>query len=255
MPKLNKSPSNHSRSSRSAKSTKTSAVRNPTAQPNRPQTKSITKEADIAKRRILRVGIWTLVALVALGGLYFAFASNSKASGANVGSGPTYVVASPGPGAPAPPVNLPTTSGSTFNLAAYRGQRVLLYFQEGVTCQPCWTQLQAIDTDLGAFHALGITQVASIAIDPASALTEMANSNTITTPVLADSTGVVSNAYHANSYGMMGTSEDGHSFVLVGRTGRILWRGDFGGAPNYTMYVPVKNLLSDLQAGLAHARS
>jgi peroxiredoxin Q/BCP len=147
-------------------------------------------------------------------------------------------------------VDLPTTSGSTFNLAAYRGQRVLLYFQEGVTCQPCWTQLQAIDTDLGAFHALGITQV-----DPASALTEMANSNTITTPVLADSTGVVSNAYHANSYGMMGTAEDGHSFVLVGRTGTILWRGDFGGAPNYTMYVPVKNLLSDLQAGLAQARS
>ena len=30
----------------------------------------------------------------------------------------------------------------------------------------------------------------------------------------------LSAAYHANDYGMMGTSEDGHSFVLVGRTAR-----------------------------------
>ena len=230
-------------------------MRSNTALPTRRQTQSNTKESAIPKRRILHIGIWTLVALGGLSGLYFAFASNLKSGDPHGGSGPTYVVASPGPGEPAPPVNLPTTSGSKFNLAAYRGQRVLLYFQEGVTCQPCWTQLQAIDTDLGAFHALGITQIASIAIDPTSALREMAVSDTITTPVLADSTGVVSNAYHANSYGMMGTSEDGHSFVLVGRTGRILWRGDFGGAPNYTMYVPVKNLLSDLQAGLAQARS
>jgi hypothetical protein len=48
---------------------------------------------------------------------------------------------------------------------------------------------------------------------------------------------------------MMGSSRDGHSFVLIGPDGRIRWRADYGGAPDYTMYVPVANLLADLRKG------
>jgi peroxiredoxin Q/BCP len=254
MPTSSKHRADPARQQPSAKPAAKSAIRRPLDQPSQRQAQRLGAASAARKRRILRFGIWTLIGLGALGGLYAAFNSGSKSSDPHGGSGPTYVVGSPGPGAPAPPVSLPTTSGGTFDLAAYRGQRVLLYFQEGVTCQPCWTQLQGIDANLAAFRALGITEVASIAIDPASALRTMAASNNITTPVLADSTGVVSDAYHANDYGMMGTSEDGHSFVLVGRTGKILWRADFGGPPNYTMYVPVTSLLSDLRAGVAHAR-
>ena len=54
----------------------------------------------------------------------------------------------------------------------------------------------------------------------------------------------------ANDYGMMGTGRDGHSFIVVGPEGRIRWRADYGGAPNYTMYVPVPKLLADIRAGL-----
>ncbi|MDQ2706498.1 MAG: hypothetical protein M3Z25_02170 [Actinomycetota bacterium] len=50
---------------------------------------------------------------------------------------------------------------------------------------------------------------------------------------------------------MMGTSRDGHSFILVGPDGRIQWRADYGGAPNYTMYVPLDQLAADLRAGPA----
>ncbi|XES00911.1 hypothetical protein HEP87_61260 [Streptomyces sp. S1D4-11] len=49
---------------------------------------------------------------------------------------------------------------------------------------------------------------------------------------------------------MMGTSRDGHSFLLVGPDGTIRWRADYGGAPDYTMYVPVDKLLADLKAGV-----
>ncbi len=42
-----------------------------------------------------------------------------------------------------------------------------------------------------------------------------------------------------NQFGMMGDSRDGHSLVLIGPDGEILWRADYGGAPNYTMFVPV----------------
>ena len=45
---------------------------------------------------------------------------------------------------------------------------------------------------------------------------------------------------------MMDTSADGHTFILVGPDGHIRWRADYGGAPNYTMYVPVDRLLADL---------
>ena len=48
---------------------------------------------------------------------------------------------------------------------------------------------------------------------------------------------------------MMGMGDrDGHSFILVGKNGRILWRADYGGAPKYTMYVPDDVLLTQLRA-------
>jgi peroxiredoxin Q/BCP len=50
---------------------------------------------------------------------------------------------------------------------------------------------------------------------------------------------------------MMGNSADGHTFILVGPDGTIRWRADYGGAPNYTMYVPINQLSADMQAGLA----
>ena len=49
---------------------------------------------------------------------------------------------------------------------------------------------------------------------------------------------------------MMGTSRDGHTFILVGPDGVIRWRADYGGPPNYTMYLPVDALLADIQQGL-----
>ena len=59
----------------------------------------------------------------------------------------------------------------------------------------------------------------------------------------------VSRQYSTNQYGMMGDSRNGHSFVLVGPTGDIQWRADYGGAPDYTMYIPVEQLMADLRAG------
>lgn len=252
MPKSNKRSTTQTSQSRSKVST---TRQTPDIASRRETTEGIFALSVARKRRLLYLGIGVLVILSVTGGLFAAFKSGSKASNPTGGSGPTYVVGSPGPGVIAPPVKLPITSGGTFDLAAYRGQRVLLYFQEGVTCQPCWTQLQAIDVNLNSFKKLGISDVASIAIDPVSALATTAKSYNITTSVLVDPTGQVSYAYHANNFGMMNGSEDGHSFVLVGRSGKILWRADFGGPPHYTMYVPVNNLLTDLRTALSGASS
>lgn len=175
-----------------------------------------------------------------------------NSSGASAGRYP-YVVGSPGPGQKAPDIRLPTTSGGTFDLAKMRGKTVLLYFQEGVTCQPCWTQIRDIDANLGKFRALGIERVVTIAVDPLSALKQMAADYNLSTPVLSDDNLAASKAYHANEYGMMGTSRDGHSFILVGPDGHIKWRADYGGAPKYTMFLPVRDLLADIRKGLGKA--
>ena len=57
-------------------------------------------------------------------------------------------------------------------------------------------------------------------------------------------------AYHANDFGMMGNERDGHSFILIGPDGKIEWRADYGGAPDYTMYIPAEALIADIYNGV-----
>src|SRR5205823_3393991 len=168
-------------------------------------------------------------------------------SGSTDASSYHFNVGDPGPGARAPAIDLQSTQGGTFDLASMRGQTTLLYFQEGLTCQPCWDQLVDIQNNIGQFKTLGIDQVVSITTDPINQITQKVQDEGITEPVLSDPTLAVSSAYSANSYGMMGNSRDGHTFVLVGPDGTIRWRADFGGAPDYTMYVPVDALITDIQ--------
>jgi len=84
-----------------------------------------------------------------------------------------------------------------------------------------------------------------------SALKQKAADEGITIPVLSDPDLAVSQSYTANGYGMMGASKDGHTFIVVGPDGLIKWRADYGGAPKYTMYVPISNLVADMRAGLS----
>lgn len=164
-----------------------------------------------------------------------------------------YTVGNPGPGTMAPMIQLPSTAGGTFDLSALRGKTVLLYFQEGLTCQPCWDQLKDIDSHMSQFRALGIDEVVSITTDQLGPVQQKVADEGITSPVLSDPHLTVSQAYNANQYGMMGASRDGHTFIVVGPDGRIRWRADFGGAPNYTMYVPISNLIADLRQGMTAA--
>ena len=162
-----------------------------------------------------------------------------------------YQVGSPGVGAAAPDFTLPTTTGVTVHLASLRGQTVLLYFQEGLSCEPCWTQIADLEKSAAAVKAAGVERIVSITTDPIGLLKQKVADEHLHTTVLSDSTLSVSRAYDANAYGMMGNSRDGHTFVLVGPDGRIRWRADYGGAPRYTMYVPVPQLLAAMRAGTA----
>lgn len=193
----------------------------------------------------VKAGIVVVLAILALGVIFTVSTRSGEA-----GKYP-YQVGKPGPGQPAPPFQLPFTGGGTYNFAAQRGNMVLLYFQEGVGCQPCWDQLKDIQLARNQFQSVGVDEIVTITTSPMDALKQKVADEGIALPVLYDADATVSKEYQANLYGMMGTSMDGHTFVLVGKDGVIIWRADYGGAPKYTMDVPVPNLLADIRAGLA----
>lgn len=205
---------------------------------------------DARRRRRRRLLARLAVAAVAVLGLLFLV---SRVGGGKGGHTSRFAVGQPGPGQQAPPIQLPSTAGATFDLAAERGKSVLLYFQEGIGCQPCWDQIRDLEKQMADVRAMGVDELVSIAGNPLPQLRQKAADEQITTPVLADPDLSLGSSYGANHFGMMGTSAYGHTFILVGKDGTIRWRADYGGAPNYTMYVRLPALLDDLRAGIGRA--
>ncbi len=208
-----------------------------------------TRRRAAQAHRARQLKIWAsgaVVVVAAVVGLYIA-ANGGSAKGT---SAYPYAVGQPGPGQVAPGFTLASTTGGTWSLAAQHGKTVLLFFQEGIDCEPCWAQIKDIESDWAAFRKLGIDEMVSITTDPLYALEQKVADEGITTPLLADPTVSVSNAYGMTSYAMAGmANQDGHSFVVVGPNGSIEWRADYGGAPGYTMYVPVADLVAQMRAG------
>lgn len=197
-----------------------------------------------------------LVAVVAIAGLYWVFTSQNgpdatSGAGAESGSGPSgykRAVGDPGPGEKAPDFTLSSSEGGTVSLSDMRGESVLLYFQEGLMCQPCFDQITDLENNADALREAGVDRVVSITSDQVDNLAQKTSDMDLSTPVLSDPDLQVIREYSANSYGMMGDSRAGHSFLLVDADGTITWRADYGGAPDYTMFLPVEALLTDLEA-------
>jgi peroxiredoxin len=193
---------------------------------------------------------WFIVSAVivvfAVAVLYVLHQNSQDKHIAAAGGGFKHVEGQPGKGSLAPGFTLPSATGRQVSLSDFRGKNVLLYFQEGLMCQPCWTQIKDLEQNEPALRTAGIAAVVSITTDPANLLSQKVGDEKLSTPVLSDPTMQVSRAYNANRYGMMGDMRDGHSFVLVGPSGTIRWRADYGGAPDYTMFLPTQQILADL---------
>ena len=207
------------------------------------------------RRLAVRVGIGAAAILALLFALTVSGSGgDGGTSGAtNPGGGPRFDVGDPGPGQQAPTFELPSSAGGTFDLADARGENVLLYFQEGIMCQPCWTQITDMEKRFEDFEALGVDRLVSITVDPLDLLRQKVADEGIQSEVLSDPDLSLADDYQANQYGMMGTSMYGHTFILVGPDGTIRWRADYGGKPDYTMYLEPDDLLADMAAGLTTA--
>lgn len=195
--------------------------------------------------------ILVVVAAAVLMSLYLVYDNASdKVDPTGNRANAAYDIGSPGIGETAPDFELESATQGPISLSDYRGRSVLLYFQEGLMCQPCWDQITDLEESQDAVKAAGIDAMVSITSDPADLIAQKVEDQGIEqTPVLSDPDLAVSRQYSTNQYGMMGDSRNGHSFVLVGPDGTIQWRADYGGAPDYTMYVPVDRMLADLRDG------
>ncbi|MGW5051423.1 peroxiredoxin family protein [Actinokineospora sp. NPDC004072] len=212
--------------------------------------RSVREARPDTSRRPVWITLGVLVAVIAVTVLYLIYqGSQGKQNTATGGdSGFKHVAGQPGIGATAPAFTLASTSGGQVSLSDFRGKSVLLYFQEGLMCQPCWDQITDLERNQPALKAAGVDAVVSITSDPVDLVTQKLADMKLSTPTLSDPNLKVIRAYDANKYGMMGESKAGHSFILVGPDGSIRWRADYGGAPDYTMYLPTQKMLADLAA-------
>lgn len=143
-------------------------------------------------------------------------------------------------------------NGSAFNLANYANRSdVLLFFNEGLSCSPCLQQMVEIDKDYSVFRQMGLT-VVSITTDSPSSLGTWARNNGISNMVvLSDSSSQIDSTYGttgANVGSMHPGMTPGHTFILVGKDGKILWRADYGTS---TMYVPMDQLIAAVRSTMA----
>jgi peroxiredoxin Q/BCP len=97
--------------------------------------------------------------------------------------------------APAPEFSLPSTTGEgTVSLSDYRGQWVVVYFYPQDFTPGCTLEAQRFQRDLPQYIERN-TQILGISADDVNSHAEFCDSEGLTFPLLADTTGAVSKAY------------------------------------------------------------
>ncbi len=119
-------------------------------------------------------------------------------------------------------------NGKIISKSDYQGKNILLYFNEGVGCPPCWQQVVSLQAEKDKFSSLN-TEVLTVVVDPAATIKSTIETYKITSPVLIDDNKKVSTDYEVlnmNSSMHMG-QKPGHTFVLIGSDNKIKWVGDY----------------------------
>jgi peroxiredoxin Q/BCP len=184
------------------------------------------------------VKLYWLVGLLAVAAVIGATFVVGKGSDANA-AGPIKV------GAVAPQVvGRDVVSGQTVDSKQLAGKDVLYYLSEGVMCQACLVQIQALQQHFNHLKGRHLTLV-SVTNDDPSTLAQAASDYKITTPLVADT-----NRKIVKSFGVMGGIPAGvgmhndtadHTFVLVDKTGRVRFVKDYP-----KMWIDVNALLKQL---------
>jgi peroxiredoxin Q/BCP len=127
----------------------------------------------------------------------------------------------------APDFTLPATTGGSITLSDFRSKKnVLLYFNEGLSCQPCWEQIPEVEKYFEEFEKMNV-ELVTVALDPVDQWKETIDHYKIRTPVLSYESARTEYDYDLLRYSMGMGRRAGHTFILVGTDGKILWRKDY----------------------------
>jgi peroxiredoxin len=142
----------------------------------------------------------------------------------------------------APDFTLPAVNGDEISLASYRGDKnVLLFFNEGYGCGPCWQQSQEIQRHISELEAAD-TEYLVIMVDPPGLLSGEIKRWGLTMPVLTDVDRTVSEAYNTLGFGMH-ADKPNHTFVFIDKAGEIRWWEDYP-----SMRAPTDGVIKKVQA-------
>jgi peroxiredoxin len=135
-------------------------------------------------------------------------------------------------------------SGREMSSKQLAGKPILYYLSEGVMCQACLVQIQALQQHAAHLKRLHLNLV-SVTNDSAGTLAQAASDYKITTPLIADESRSI-----VKSFGVMGGIPAGvgmhsdtadHTFILVDSAGKVRFVRDYS-----TMWIDVNQLLREL---------
>lgn len=166
-----------------------------------------------------------VVVLAGFGYLWFSANPTGPTSATSAGLDHTTTLKL---GSLAPNFKISAADGKTVSLSDYSGKNVLLYFQEGLMCQPCWKQIGTLNQDLSLFAKIN-TDVVAIGVDSASEWQPILKAEQIDkVPVLVDESRTMSSSYGVLSMSsQMHSDRPGHTFVLVDKDRKVRWIADY----------------------------
>lgn len=143
----------------------------------------------------------------------------------------------------APQFSLPSTSGKTISLVDYKGKNVLLFFNEGVMCAPCWQEISRLERFKNDFAKLN-TVILPISVDDQKTWEPILQAEKITMPILIDSDKKITSVYKAlGTPSSMHSDRAGHTYVHIDKNQNFHAANDFP-----AMNVQASILLSHLKS-------
>lgn len=196
----------------------------------------------LLKTVIIVFFILGVIGFIGWWGMKFYNKSESTAAASNIGGA-------------APEFNLPSTTGETVALSQYKGNKnVLIYFHEGLTCDPCIRQMPELEKTLDEFEKMNVA-ILHVTFDPVDKLKEAQSRYNIKSPILSYDSAKTEVDYDLTRFSMGMGRRAGHTFILVGPDGTIKWRKDYWPGRGHmvaggTMFVESKEILEQVKTAL-----
>lgn len=194
---------------------------------------------------IKKIAIWAGVIVAVIGIFVLIGSKGSKPSSTQAAKGATQ-------GAVAPDFDLRSSDGNRVTLSSFKDkQNVLVYFHEGLTCDPCMQQMPELDKYLPEFEKMDI-KLLHVALDSPEEMSKSVARYDLKSPVLSYQDAQTEKDYDLLPYSMGMGRRAGHTFILIGTDGKIQWRKDYWpsvgmSVPGGKMFVPGSEILSEVQ--------